>query len=116
MVVGELGIQKRLQTAWETLQKIVWKQKIKEAQVKDFEAKLDKLVNIAKCKCEIQTCETLKCSEHCDKCRAVRTVASAACQECQVGAHITCTCPKDVKLPVLELLFISKIKSGKRGQ
>ena len=101
VVVGELGIQKRLQTAWETLQKIVWNQKIKEAQVKDFEAKLDKLVNITKCKCEIKTCETLNCPENCAQCRAVKTVKSASCQQCQVGAHITCTCPKEVKIPVL---------------
>ena len=115
VVVGELGIQKRLQTDWETLQKIVWNQKIKEAQVKEFEAKLDKLVNLTKCKCEIHTCVNLKCSENCDKCKAVRTVGRAACQECQVGAHITCTCPKEVKIPVLELLFM-KMQQDKVGE
>ena len=66
VVIGDLGIQKRLQTAWETLQKIVWKRKLKEAQVKEFEAKLDKLVDITKCKCEIETCESLNCPETCD--------------------------------------------------
>ena len=117
VVVGELAIQKRLYTAWETLQKIVWGQKIKEAQVKEFEAKLDKLLNIAKCKCEIDTCETLKCTENCDKCKTVRTVGRTACKECQVGAHITCTCPREVKLPVLELLFMKtqQDKVGAKG-
>ena len=117
VVIGDLGIQKRLQTAWETLQKIVWKRKLKEAQVKEFEAKLDKLVDITKCKCEIETCESLNCPETCDKCKAVKTVISGMCQQCQVGAHIDCNCRREIKLPVLELLFLKKQqdKVGEKG-
>ena len=99
ITISEKGVQSRLKRAWETVQKIVWKRKIKEDNVREFESKLDKLVDITKCKCEIKSCDSFGCNGY------------------ELGAHIQCSCLKELKLPVLELLFLKtqREKTGDKG-
>ena len=54
-----------------------------------FNAKLDKLFDILNCKCKIFICSEFGCPAGCKK-----------------EAHIYCTCPKEMKIPVKELAFI----------
>ena len=42
VVISQQGIKQKLKKAWEMVQKIVWKQKLKESQIKEFESKLDR--------------------------------------------------------------------------
>ena len=98
VVISTQSLKERLQTAWKTGQEIA-QRKTNKAKVKMFDEKLDKLVDITKCKCTIKTC------------------AEFDCQGCQLGAHITCTCPREVKLPKLDLLFLKaqRDKVGEKG-
>ena len=47
----------------------------------------------------------------------IKTCAESDCQGCQFGAHITCICPREVKLPKLDLLFLKaqREKVGEKG-
>ena len=83
VVISEKSIQDKLKLAWETVQKIVWKKITKKNQISTFEAKLDKLVDITKCKCQIQKCNIFGCPENCRKCSACgRCGQCRKCQEC----------------------------------
>ena len=62
ITISEKGVQSRLKRAWETVQKIVWKRKIKEDNVREFESKHDKLIDITKYKCEIKSCNSFGCN------------------------------------------------------
>ena len=57
------------------------------------------MIDLLHCKCVIKSCEENSCESGCSQ-----------------GAHIICTCPRECKIPVLELLFIkdqrSKVKRG----
>ena len=61
--------------------------------------KLDKLFDISFCKCKIELCPEKKCT-------------------CKDNVHIKCVCPKERKLPVLELRFLKsqRDKVGSIGQ
>ena len=91
-------LKEKVQALWKTAQDVVRK-RVKKAVVSSFEAKLDKLLDITKCKCEIQTCKEIGCAG------------------CEFGAHVTCGCPREVKLPQLDLLFLKsqREKIGERG-
>ena len=49
---------------------------------------LDQILDITKCKCTIQYC------------------IAANCFDCSVQAHITCTCKREEKTPVVDLHYI----------
>ena len=53
-----------------------------------FQNKLDRIVDVIACKCQIKSCE------------------SVACQGCAVNAHIICKCKKAQKIPVAELWYV----------
>ena len=99
VVTAEDSIQKKLKLAWETLQNIAWKRVTKKSQIEAFEGKLDKLVDITKCRCEIVLCD------------------SFGCEQCEQGVHIKCSCPRDMKLPVKDLLFLKtqREKTSSKG-
>ena len=92
VVISEKAIQDKLKLAWETVQKIVWKKITKLTQISTFEAKLDKLVDITKCKCQIQPCQIFGCPEKYRKCSSCgRCGDCRKCKECvecnQVISH-----------------------------
>ena len=64
---------------------------------------LEKLFDILYCTCEIVTCEEFKCDMG---------------KQCKVKAHITYTCPKQSKVPVIEIVYIrdQRLKVGTKGQ
>ena len=55
---------------------------------KEFQSKLDSIFDLIACKCDINTCEAV------------------SCDGCENGAHITCKCTKDKKIPLKELSFV----------
>ncbi|MCP4393106.1 MAG: hypothetical protein GY804_02395 [Alphaproteobacteria bacterium] len=64
-----------------------------------FINRLDKLFDLAKCKCPIYEC------------------AEQSCPGCEYKAHVSCGCPKVEKIPLMELQFIlsQRRKKGERG-
>ena len=54
VVIQEAAIKIILKTAWETAQKISLKKITKTGQNTVFEVKLDKLLDITKCRCDIK--------------------------------------------------------------
>ena len=60
-----------------------------EVEKKDFIESLDFFFDILNCHCVIKTCIDLKCETKCEK-----------------EIHIQCSCPRDMKIPILELMFI----------
>ena len=59
-------------------------------QRKAFVASLDKLFDIVSCQCTILSCSEFSCSDN-----------------CKAGVHIDCSCPKETRIPALELEFIN---------
>ena len=51
------------------------------------------------CKCKIKSCEEFSCHD----------------KQCSTKAHILCTCPREKKIPIIELEFILKERQ-KRGE
>ena len=73
-------------------------------QTADLQDKLDKLLDPLYCKCQpIQECSEVGC------------LGSKQKPSCLVGAHLTCSCPRDNKIPKLELLFV-KSQREKKGE
>ena len=64
-----------------------------------FIQKLDRLFDMAKCKCRIYEC------------------AEQSCPGCRYNAHVVCNCPRDHKIPLIELQFmlLQRTKVGERG-
>ncbi|XP_047137373.1 uncharacterized protein LOC124813865 [Hydra vulgaris] len=50
---------------------------------------IDKLFDLVECNCKISFCSEQCCSP-----------------DCKVGAHITCICPRERKIPINELVYI----------
>ena len=80
-------ILRSLESLWKTASKIAWG-RANDCETREFESKLDKLFDIVACRCPMQECR--RC----------------LCQGCQTGVHITCTCAKESKIPIMELAFI----------
>ena len=72
-----------------------------QGKINPWKQKLDKLFNVIKCECKIQTCKQLKCDVSCDK-----------------NVHIDSMCKHSVKIPVSELSFVyfEREKIGSRGK
>ena len=71
--------------------------------MEDMKIQLDQLFDITKCRCPILTCSETDCPG-CPSDRAALP-----------PRHITCVCPKDQKIPVLEVSFID-IQRKKIGE
>ena len=87
---------------WKALRKasdIARKRVTSAKEVKEMNEKLDKLLDLARCKCSIVTCD------------------QADCGGCDNGAHCDCTCPRERKIPPIELNFLrsQRLKSGEKG-
>ena len=63
--------------------------------------KLDSLLDIISCKCDIKRCAETEC-----------------CPQCPSQVHINCTCPMQAKIPRLELSFVlaQRTKKGEKGE
>ena len=62
------------------------KEKVKSASyIQSFKERLDKLFDLAKCKCKIYGC------------------AEQSCEGCEYQAHVICKCPRNEKIPLMEL-------------
>ena len=81
----------RLQIAWETISDISRGRANKASKLK-LDSKMDILLDITVCQCEIEVCQgpsnTYKCFD-----------------TNEYLGHISCTCPKEIKLPSLECKF-----------
>ena len=66
----------------------------------EFQSKLDRIFDLLACKCEIKSCENV------------------SCEGCVNGAHISCSCKKDQKIPVKELSFVldHRDRVGEKGK
>ena len=121
VTISDIAIQMKLKLAWETAKKIALKKITKKVQIETFASKLDKLVDITWCRCKITSCEVLDCLKSCKKCSPCGRCGDCKkcmdCIECSQGAHIDCTCVKELKLPLLELKFLDtqRQKIGEQG-
>ena len=77
------------------------KQKVSPKIKANFEMKMDKLFDILSCACTFTTCDDAKCKSK-DKCD---------------GIHIIRNCPKEKKIPKLELQYTKdqREKVGTKG-
>ena len=68
---------------------------------KAFLANLDKLFDIVSCQCPMLSCSEFGCSD-----------------DCKDRIHINCSCPKENRIPALELEFINdqRSKTGVKGK
>ena len=91
---------------WYKANQIACKNIISQKEISKFEEQLDKLLDLLACTCQpIMTCVDVGC------------LAAKADPPCHLGAHLDCICPKEQKIPKLELLFIKtqRDKVGERG-
>ena len=86
VVISREALSKRLQTAWTSISAIA-RGKAKKADKEQWEAKLDKLLDVTVCQCEITVCQG--------------PCLLPGKKECM--GHICCSCVKDIKVPNLEL-------------
>ena len=86
---------------WETAKCCATNKGASKSTSEAFFNKLDKLFDIAKCKCPIYECAD----------------ESSLCKGCEFKAHVFCSCPRDEKIPYMELEFIlsQRRKVGERG-
>ena len=70
---------------------------MKKIKKKSFLDTIDSLIDILKCKCKISTCSTNNCAG------------------CEFNAHIECTCPKEAKIPKIELVFLADQRNSKEN-
>ena len=100
VVIKDESISYRILANYKTAT-LVNQNKAKAKVKKLFLEKLSHLFDILVCQCPINICEKTECNP----------------AQCQGGAHITCSCPRQVKVPPMELKFIldQRQKVGLRG-
>ena len=88
-----------LSREWETAKCCARKKGASKSTSEKFINRLDNLFDLAKCKCPIYE------------------FAEQSCPGCEYKAHVSCGCPKDEKIPLMELKFIlsQRRKKGERG-
>jgi hypothetical protein len=88
IINSKVRIKTKLKAVWDQANKVsAGRARLEEKE--RFLNKLDRLLDILTCKCEIKSCADVGCSS-----------------ACVSEAHIDCTCSKDAKIPVIELAFI----------
>ena len=110
-MVKEKEVVRKVFTLWERLECVSsgGKKKVKGKKKRgkqynlkeDFVSNLDRLFDICSCHCQILSC-----------------VDSGCPTSCLARVHIACSCPKESKIPLLELEFIydQRRKLGVRGK
>ena len=61
---------------------------------KEWMEKLYRLLDITTCRCPITLCSEMMSTSHGKK------------ENCKAGAHIVCVCPRETKLPAIELTWV----------
>ena len=105
IICTKSSLERRLEKEWERA-RLVARGRAKKSQREDFESKLDKLLDPLVCSCQpIQLCRDAGCH------------GPKADPPCKLGAHLDCTCPRENKIPKLELEFIKtqREKIGEKG-
>ena len=89
----------KLVKEWENAKSCAKKKGMAGRDSQQFIQKLDRLFDMAKCKCRIYEC------------------AEQSCPGCRYNAHVVCKCPRDHKIPLIELQFMlsQRNKVGERG-
>ena len=83
VILSDDALKKKLKLALETAQNIAVKKITKAAQIKPFEDKLDKLLDINRCRCDILLCKDLGCPDKCHRCKQFsRCGQCKKCKEC----------------------------------
>ena len=97
VVIQDHSISKKIKKTYETAM-LIQRGKSKAKPKKVFMDQLDQLFDILVCQCPIKFCENPDC-------------------DCLEGAHITCSCLRQFKIPTMELRFIhdQRQKVGLRG-
>ena len=98
IVCGTKGITLRLSRSWSAFSKIA-RNKSQKSYIKHWEPKLDKLLDIALCKCRI-----VYYSENDPPCK----------ESCDSGAHCLCKCDLNLRISQKELIWI-KNQREKQG-
>ena len=99
---ADKAIQARIVRKWKTLQNIAAKNgNVSKRERKSFPKELDRLFDILTCGCEFKHCIEMNCKD-------------ADCS----SPHINCNCPREAKIPKLDLPFIKdqRQKCGSKGQ
>ncbi|KAG7163291.1 hypothetical protein Hamer_G004410 [Homarus americanus] len=78
------------------------------ARKNEFLHTLDTLFDILTCKCSIQLCSESKCS--------IQLCSESNSGKRENNSHIDCGCPREKKIPVLELEFIKAQRTKAEGQ
>ena len=100
VTISDRAIIMRLLNAWRKVSDIARKRLTNKKDVEKVSEKLDRLFDITRCRCPVMTCDQ---TGECNGCaRAVR-------------AHVKCVCPRDQKLPEIELAFL-KAQREKVGE
>ena len=100
VLIKDESISKKLYKSYETA--LLINQNKAKAKAKNmFLDKIDHLFDILVCQCPINLCELPDCNT----------------AQCEGGAHISCSCPRDYKIPSMEFKFIldQREKIGLRG-
>ena len=103
VILSRQRIQDKIIALWKKVFEVA-KGKGKAAERDKVEESLDKLMDIVYCKCSIIMCHEPRST--CPK-----------PSKCKVKAHALCTCPKEWKVPVLDLLWLrsQREKFGEKG-
>ena len=88
----------RLVNTWRKVSDIAIKRLTIKKEVERVSEKLDRLFDITRCRCLIMACDQ-----------------TGECNGCAVQAHIKCVCPREQKLPEIELAFL-KVQREKVGE
>ena len=100
VIINQRSLERKLSNFWELSKRAAHKKLYGEKKDK-LEEKLDSLLDIINCKCVIMLCAEAGC-----------------CPPCSRQAHIDCSCPKQAKIPVIELSFVlaQRTKKGEKGK
>ena len=101
VVVADRRIKERIRNAMTKARDIANGRCSRASEVDRFSSTLDKLFDITRCRCPITTCSD-----------------SRECEGCQNKAHVSCSCPKERKIPFMELAFLlaQRQKTGELSQ
>ena len=89
VTIGKRSIEKKIRRKWDGLIDVIngrTSANLKQLRLDE----LDKIFDIVSCKHPI-----FLCGEE-----------GSNCDRCEVGAHISCTCPRKSKIPIIELVWI----------
>ena len=95
-LVGKYHVIDKMADIWSDARSYA-NNRLKKSKKKSLLDTIDSLCDILKCKCKISTCSTNNCAG------------------CEFKAHIECTCPKEVKIPKIELVFLADQRNSKEN-